>query len=86
MASILEKIEAHLQTHSIQAWEGTFRDYLPLVLQQPALGQRAHTRLYTMIQASGVRVDEAIVAVTQVRDVDAAATRSAGRISPIRYD
>src|SRR3989475_11265858 len=59
MASILEKIEAHLQTHRIQVWEGTFRDYLSLVLQQPALAQHAHTRLYTMIQSAGVRVDEA---------------------------
>ena len=33
MASILEKIAAHLQTHSMAAWEGTFRDYLSLVLQ-----------------------------------------------------
>lgn len=24
MASILEKIEAHLQTHRIQSWEGAF--------------------------------------------------------------
>ena len=35
MASILEKIAAHLQTHRMAAWEGTFRDYLSLVLQQP---------------------------------------------------
>src|SRR5262245_16370613 len=59
MASILEKIEAHLQTHRLQAWEGTFRDYLSLVLQQPVLAQRAHPRLYSMIQAAGVRIDEA---------------------------
>src|SRR6266702_2249713 len=59
MASILEKIEAHLQTHRMAAWEGTFRDYMSLILPQPALAQRAHTRLYTMIQSAGVRVDEA---------------------------
>ena len=57
MASILEKIETHLQTHRMAAWEGTFRDYLSLVLPQPALAQRAHTRLYSMIHAAGVRVD-----------------------------
>src|SRR5215831_10981796 len=59
MASILEKIAAHLQTHSMAAWEGTFRDYLSLVLQQPTLAQRAHARLYSMIHTAGVRVDEA---------------------------
>jgi serine protein kinase len=58
MASILEKIAAHLQTHRLAAWEGTFRDYLALVLQQPTLAQRAHARLYGMIHAAGVRVDE----------------------------
>lgn len=47
MSSILEKIEVHLRTHRMQAWEGTFRDYLSLVLRQPALAQRAHTRLFT---------------------------------------
>jgi serine protein kinase len=41
------------------AWEGTFRDYLSLVLQQPTLAQRTHARLYSMIHAAGVRVDEA---------------------------
>jgi len=59
MASILEKIAAHLQTHRMAAWEGTFRDYLALVLQQPTLAQRAHARLYSMIHTAGVRVDEA---------------------------
>jgi len=39
--------------------EGTFRDYLSLVLQQPTMAQRAHARLYSMIHTTGVRVDEA---------------------------
>ena len=56
MASILEKIAAHLQTHRMAAWEGTFRDYLSLVLQQPTLAQRAHARLYSMIHTAGVRL------------------------------
>jgi len=59
MASILEKIEAHVQTYRLAAWEGTFRDYLTLVLQQPDLAQRSHARLYRMIQTAGVHVDEA---------------------------
>ena len=59
MASILDRIEAHVKTHRIHAWEGTFRDYLAIVLQQPALAQRAHTRLYNMIQTAGMQMDEA---------------------------
>jgi serine protein kinase len=56
--SIFQKIDAHLQNHRAQAWEGTFRDYLALVLKQPALAQRAHARLYNMVKAAGVQVDE----------------------------
>jgi serine protein kinase len=55
---IFQKIDAHLQHYRTAIWEGTFRDYLALVLQQPALAQRAHARLYTMIKAAGVQVDE----------------------------
>jgi serine protein kinase len=55
---IFQKIDAHLQRHRMEAWEGTFRDYLPLVMRQPSLAQRAHARLYNMIKAAGVRVDE----------------------------
>lgn len=55
---IFQKIDAHLQRHRTEAWEGTFRDYLALVMQQPTLGQRAHARLYNMVKTAGVRVDE----------------------------
>lgn len=58
MATILQKLEAHLQAQHVEAWEGTFREYLPLVLQQPMLAQRAHARLYAMIQHAGVRLDD----------------------------
>ena len=49
--NIFQKIETHLQTHRTQAWEGTFRDYLSLVLQHPFFAQRAHARLYNMIKS-----------------------------------
>jgi serine protein kinase len=55
---ILEKIDAHLQRHRTETWEGTLRDYLPLVMAQPALARRAHARLYDMIKAAGVEVDQ----------------------------
>src|SRR5262244_1711461 len=56
--SIFEKIEAHLQSHRIGAWTGTFREYLEMVIKQPLLAQRAHARLYNMVKAAGVEVDE----------------------------
>ncbi|GIX47425.1 MAG: protein PrkA [Candidatus Tectimicrobiota bacterium] len=55
---IFQKIDAHLQQHRMETWEGTFRDYLPMVLKQPSLAQRAHARIYSMIKAAGVYVDE----------------------------
>ena len=55
---IFEKIDAHLQNHRMNAWTGTFRDYLSMVIKQSALVQRAHARLYNMIQAAGVKVDD----------------------------
>lgn len=56
--SIFQKIDDHFQTHKIETWEGSFRDYLGLVIDQPLLAQRAHARIYHMIKAAGVRVDD----------------------------
>ena len=57
-SAIFEKIEAHLQSHRMGAWTGTFRDYLALVIQQPSLALRAHARLYNVIKGAGVQVDD----------------------------
>jgi serine protein kinase len=59
LMDIFSKIDAHLQQQHLEPWQGTFRDFLALVLQQPALAQRAHTRLYNMIKAAGSFIDEA---------------------------
>jgi len=55
---IFQKIDAHIQNHCMDAWTGTFRDYLGMVIKQPALAQRAHARLYNMLEAAGVEIDE----------------------------
>jgi serine protein kinase len=55
---IFEKIDAHLQQHRTETWEGTFRDYLPMVIDNPLLAQRAHTRIYNMIKSAGVCLDD----------------------------
>lgn len=56
--SIFNKIDAHLQQYTAEAWGGTFRDYLDLVLKQPSVAQRAHARIYHMIKGAGVHSDE----------------------------
>jgi len=58
MDDIFRKIEAHTQQARVSPWEGTFRDYLPLVLEQPKLAQLAHARLYDMVRAAGVEMDD----------------------------
>ena len=35
-------------------WEGTFEDYLDIVLKQPAVTRTAHQRLYDMIISHGI--------------------------------
>ncbi len=55
---ILEKIDAHLEHYRVETWEGNFRDYLPMVIDNPSLAQRAHTRIYNMIKSAGVYVDD----------------------------
>jgi serine protein kinase len=58
MDDIFRKIEAHTQQARVPLWVGTFRDYLPRVLEQPTLAQLAHARLYAMVRAAGVTVDD----------------------------
>lgn len=41
---IFQHIDAYVRGHAVGTWEGTFRDYLALVLQKPSLAQRAHAR------------------------------------------
>ena len=55
---IFQKIDIHLQNHRMEGWEGAFRDYLALVIKQPSVALRAHARLYNMIRAAGVEIDD----------------------------
>lgn len=54
---IFDTIDAHTKHYRVRPWEGTFRDYLPIVLAQPKLAQLAHARLYDMVRSYGVEVD-----------------------------
>ena len=58
MDEIFKKIDEHTQKHRVNRWEGTFRDYLPMVLENPKLAQLAHARIYDIVRSYGVDVDE----------------------------
>ncbi|MCZ6874031.1 MAG: protein prkA [bacterium] len=55
---IFQKLDNHLKSHRIEEWEGTFHDYLSLVVSQPTLCRTSHSRLYDMIQSAGVHDDD----------------------------
>jgi len=58
MDDIFRKIDEHSKKHHVSPWNGTFRDYLPMVIEHPGLAQLAHARIYDMVRSCGVEVDE----------------------------
>jgi serine protein kinase len=58
MDDIFRKIDEHTKTHRVSHWQGTFRDYLPMLLENPKLAQLAHARIYEMVRAYGVDLDD----------------------------
>ncbi|MBE3572379.1 MAG: PrkA family serine protein kinase [Moorella humiferrea] len=51
---ILERLEEYRQETKRLYWEGTFADYLAMVVKNPRLARLAHARIYDMIAAAGV--------------------------------
>jgi serine protein kinase len=51
---ILKQAEEQRQTTSKLHWEGTFKDYLEIVAQNPKVADLAHARMYDMIVSAGV--------------------------------
>ncbi|QGP92394.1 PrkA AAA domain protein [Neomoorella glycerini] len=51
---ILERLEEYRQEAKKLYWEGTFADYLAMVIKNPRLARLAHARIYDMIAAAGV--------------------------------
>lgn len=50
---ISELLETHRRDRERLAWEGTFRDYFELVLQNPNLSKLSHARIFDMIANVG---------------------------------
>ncbi len=51
-------LEENLHRSRTLAWEGSFSDYLHLVIEQPHLAAKSHERIYRMLMAPGVEKDE----------------------------
>ncbi|HVG21561.1 MAG TPA: protein prkA [Blastocatellia bacterium] len=52
--NISDLLETHRREREQLAWEGSFRDYFELVLQNPSISKLSHARICDMILASGV--------------------------------
>jgi serine protein kinase len=52
--NISEQLERLRHEHAALQWEGTFRDYFELVMQNPRLAELSHARINDMIAAAGV--------------------------------
>lgn len=52
--SFLKCLEEYRRDERRLAWEGTFRDYLEIVIKNPQVCQLAHSRIYNMIKEAGV--------------------------------
>lgn len=51
---ILNKVKSYREEENRLKWEGTFADYLAIVKERPNVAQMAHSRVYNMINASGL--------------------------------
>jgi serine protein kinase len=51
---ILRKISKFREAEEALKWEGTFGEYLELLKERPVVAQSAHSRIFNMIQDSGV--------------------------------
>lgn len=57
---ILKKIEQHREEEQRLKWEGTFRDYLDIIKENPLVAQSAHSRVYHMIKDSGIEEENGV--------------------------
>jgi serine protein kinase len=58
MFDIIAFIEKCTSEEDLSPWEGTLRQYLPMVQEDPSLADASHARLWRMIETAGVRFDD----------------------------
>ncbi len=51
---ILKRLEEHRQQEKQLQWEGSFVEYLEMVIKNPSIARLAHARIYDMIVSEGV--------------------------------
>jgi len=55
---ILTLVEECTSGSDLTPWEGTIREYLPLVLEHPDYNETAHARICRMVETKGVEFEE----------------------------
>lgn len=55
---ILDLIDQCTSGEDLTEWKGTLRSYLPMVVEEPALNELAHSRICRMIESAGVEFDD----------------------------
>jgi serine protein kinase len=55
---IFKKIASHRTEEANLAWEGTFKDYVEIVRQNPSVARTAHARVYDMLAWHGIEEDD----------------------------
>ena len=55
---VFDLLDSHLKNIDAQPWEGSFREYLPMVIADPKLNELAHSRILRMIESHGITYDD----------------------------
>ena len=55
---ILKLIDACTSEEDFTEWNGTIREYLPMVVEEPYLNELAHSRICRMVETAGVEFED----------------------------
>ncbi len=55
---VMQWLKEYRKSEDDLAWHGTFKDYLPMVIENPDLSVHAHARFYAMISKAGIEKSE----------------------------
>lgn len=57
-SDVFDLLDSHLKNIDAQPWEGTFREYISMVIVNPKLNELSHSRILRMIESHGLSYDE----------------------------
>ncbi len=55
---VLDLLDGHLKNVDAEPWNGTFKEYIKMVIDNPQLNELSHSRILRMIESHGVTYDE----------------------------